>query len=309
MERPRYKTFSGQKLSAELNIHDNLVTMDKIQAMVEEDGSLKGRVLIHLPPGKPAAVRASFEGENLPFEIFLTALGDERDLVTGQMAIRGKVQGDGRDERGIIPTLEGSIELSLKNGYVRQGRVLPKILKILNLPHILRGKVDFEKTGFPFETISSTWKIEEGKFSTKDYLLRSPIMNATAAGTYDFKRDDLDGVVAVSPFGAYSDLLKGIPLFGKIFSGDRPGIATAMFRLNGSLAKPQVVYLLLESLGNGLTGFAQFAFDILKNTVLMPLDVLNGSSKDPISSSQGSSPPQPSGSTPSPEGKPAATSE
>jgi uncharacterized protein YhdP len=307
IERPRYKTFSGQTLSAELNIHDNLVTMDKIQATVEENGSLKGRVLVHLPPGKPAAVRASFKGENLPFDKFLTVVGDERDLVTGQMTIRGKVQGHGRDEQGVIPTLEGGIELVLKNGYVRQGRVLPQILKILNLPQVLRGKVSFEKSGFPFEAISSTLTVDGGEFSTKDFILRSPIMNATLAGTYDFNRDDLDGVVAVSPFGAYSDLLKSIPLFGKIFSGDRNGLATAMFSLNGPLAEPEVVYLPQASLKNGLTGFALFAFDILKNTVLLPIDALKGSSQDSVISPQDSPRSQPSGSIPLTAEEPATT--
>ena len=105
-------------------------------------------------------------------------------------------------------------------------------------------------------------------------------MNVTAAGTYDLGRDHLDGVAAVSPFGAYSDALETIPLFGKIFSGDRAGITTAMFSMIGPLAEPQVVYMPNESLKNGLTGLAQLAFDVLKNIVLMPVDALSESEKD-----------------------------
>jgi hypothetical protein len=281
IERPRYKAFSGNKLSAEVNIHDNLVTVDKLQATVERNGSIKGRVFVHLPPGKPAAVRASFEGNNIPFEKFLMTLGDQRRLISGQMNIRGKVQGHGRDERGIIPTLEGNVEISLNNGYVRQGTVLPQILRILNLPYVLRGKVNFEKTGFPYNSVGATLTIEKGMFSTKDIRLRSPIMYSTAAGIYDLSRDRLDGVIAVSPFGAYSDALMSIPLFGTIFSGDRKGIATAMFNLNGSLSEPQVVYLPMESLGNGLTGLPLLAFDVLKNIILVPVKALIGETNDP----------------------------
>ena len=109
-------------------------------------------------------------------------------------------------------------------------------------------------------------------------------MNATAAGTYDLGRDHLDGVAAVSPFGAYSDALKTIPLFGKIFSGDRVGITTAMFSMIGPLANPQIVYMPNESLKNGLKGLAQSAFDVLKNIVLMPVDGLNGPANDSASS-------------------------
>ena len=277
---PIYKAFTGKNLSAVLNIHDNLVVVDRIQAMVEGNGSVSGRVFVHLPPGKGAAMRASFEADNLPVVKILTVLGDEHRIVLGNMNIRGKVQGHGRHTRGIVPTLHGGIELSLGNGYVRKGTVLPKILRILNFPHVLRGKVNFEKTGFPFETVSTTLNIEEGKFSTRDFLLRSPIMNATAAGTYDLGRDHLDGVAAVSPFGAYSDALETIPLFGKIFSGDRAGITTAMFSMIGPLADPQIVYMPNESLKNGLTGLAQLAFDVLKNIVLLPVDALSGSAKD-----------------------------
>jgi len=284
VERPFYKAFSGRKFSAALKIHDNLVSVENIQMSVENDGNVKGRVFIHLPPGKPAAMRVSFEGSNLPFQKILTVLGDERRIVSGYMDIQGMIQGHGRHDRGIVPTLNGKIQLSLRDGYVRQGVVLPKILRILNLPHVLRGKVSFEKTGFPFESISTTLHVEEGKFSTKDFLLRSPIMKATAAGMYDLGRDHLDGVTAVSPFGAYSDSLKAIPLFGKIFSGDRKGIATAMFSMIGPLAEPQVIYMPQESLQTGLKGLAQLAFDILKNTVLAPVGVLNGSLNDSKSS-------------------------
>ncbi len=286
IENPRYHTFSGNKLSAVITIHDNLVSVDKIQTMVESTGSAKGRVFIHLPPGKPAAVRASFEGSNLLFEQVLKTIGDDRELISGRMDIRGKVQGHGRDNRGIIPTLEGQVEFSLRNGYVRKGRVLPKILSILNLPHVLRGKVNFEKTGFPYDLMGGTLVIKEGLFSTKDFQLRSPVMNATTVGKYDFQHDLLDGVVAVSPFGAYSDALKSIPLFGTIISGDRKGIATAMFRLDGPLKEPQVVYMPNESFRTGLTGLAQLAFDVLKNTVLAPVDMLKGTQKDSPATSQ-----------------------
>ena len=120
-------------------------------------------------------------------------------------------------------------------------------------------------------------------------------MNTTAAGTYDLGRDHLDGVAAVSPFGAYSDALEAIPLFGKIFSGDRAGITTAMFSVIGPLADPQVVYMPNESLKNGLAGLAQLAFDVLKNIVLLPVDALSGAAKD-------SATPLPESTSPSPTG-------
>ncbi len=280
IEQPEYKGLLGANMSAVINIRDNLVAIDKIQAMVEDKASLNGRIFVHLPPGKPAAMRASFQANHLPFEKFLSVLGDKQRLISGDLTLRGMIQGHGRHAGGIRPTLHGGMEVELRDGYVHQETILPQILKILNLPYVLRDKVNLEETGFPYDAITTSLSIADGKFSTKNFLLQSPIMKATAAGSYDFGIDSLDGVAAVSPFGAYSETLKAIPLFGQIFSGNRTGIATAMFRMKGSLGKPQIAYLPTESLKAGLTGLTELAFDILKNTVFKPLDVLDTPSID-----------------------------
>ena len=283
IQRPIYKSLSGKKLSAVLKIHDNLVSVDKVQTMVEEHGNFRGRFFIHLPQDKPAAMRASFQANDLPFEKILHVLGDEHRLITGNMSVRGMIQGHGRDRSGVIPTLDGNVEFSLREGYIRKGTILPRILALLNLPNVLRGKVDFEETGFPFKKVSSKVKIEEGRFSTQNFFLNSSIMKVSAAGMYDLQNDRLEGIAAVSPFGAYSDLLKNIPLFGRIFSGDRKGIATAMFSIAGPLSSPKVDYMPIESLKTGLTGLAQLAFDILKNTITLPYDLLKGANDEPVS--------------------------
>lgn len=287
IDRPTYKTLSGKKLSAVLKIHDNLVSVDRVQSMVAEHGTVGGRFFVHLPEGRPAAMRASFQAKDLPFENVLSLFGEERRLITGKMSVRGMLQGHGRDDRGIIPTLNGSVKISLGEGYIRKGTIFPRILALLNLPQVLRGKVDLEETGFPFSTVSSKLTVEDGVFSTKDLLIQSPIMKVSAAGMYDWKSDRLEGISAVSPFGAYSDLLKDIPLFGRIFSGDRKGIATAMFSIAGPLGEPEVEYLPMQSVKTGLTGLAQLAFDVLINTLTLPYDLLNGSKED-----EGSVPPR-----------------
>lgn len=115
-------------------------------------------------------------------------------------------------------------------------------------------------------------------------------MKVSAAGKYDMQGDRLEGIAAVSPFGAYSDLLKNIPLFGRIFSGDRKGIATAMFSIVGPLSNPKVDYLPMKSLKTGLTGVAQLAFDILKNTLTLPYDLLKEANENPASTPSKSEP-------------------
>jgi hypothetical protein len=86
--------------------------------------------------------------------------------------------------------------------------------------------------------------------------------------------DQIDAVVAVSPLGSYSQFLKSIPLFGKLFAGERQGLDTALFEVKGSLTEPDVNYLPLKSFATGLSGLAQLAFDVLKNTITLPKELM-----------------------------------
>ncbi len=289
IQKPRYKHFSGEKLSAQVKIHDNLISIDKILTMVETTGELEGRMFIRVPPGKPAAMRASFQARDLPVGKLLLTMGDEARLITGRLDIRGMVQGHGRDSRGVVPTLNGGLEFSLKNGYVRKGTILPKIIALLNLPQALRGKVDIEEVGFPFNEVTANVTLKDGRFSTQEFLVNSTITKTTVAGSYDLAGDHVEGVAVVSPFGTYADVLKTIPLFGTILKGERRGIATAIFNISGSLSDPQVEYMPLESFQTGLSGLAQLAFDMLKNTLMIPVDLI----KNETESTSGETPPAP----------------
>jgi hypothetical protein len=152
---------------------------------------------------------------------------------------------------------------------------------------VLQGKVDLEKEGLPYNRITATFVALNGLFETENLIIDSPIVKITAAGSFDLPTDQIDMVWAVSPFGSYSQFLKTIPLFGRLFAGDRKGIATALFSVKGAIEDPEVTYLPMKSFATGVTGLAQLAFDILKNTVMLPIDLMTpdedkGASKESI---------------------------
>jgi len=139
---------------------------------------------------------------------------------------------------------------------------------------VLQGKVDLEKEGLPYNKVVATVRVQNGLFQTENLIIDSPILKITGAGNYDLPTDQLDMVVAVSPFGSYSQFLKTIPLFGRIFAGDRKGLATAMFSVKGAVEDPEVTYLPMKSFATGLSGLAQLAVDVLKNTLTLPFDLM-----------------------------------
>ncbi|MFO0768681.1 MAG: hypothetical protein U0231_18310 [Nitrospiraceae bacterium] len=87
--------------------------------------------------------------------------------------------------------------------------------------------------------------------------------------------DQLDMVWAVSPFGSYSAISEINSAVQAAGGGDRKGLATALFQVKGPIEDPQVTYMPMKSFTTGLTGVAQLAFDLLKNTVMLPVDILS----------------------------------
>jgi hypothetical protein len=158
----------------------------------------------------------------------------------------------------------------LEDGRILNIPVISKLLAVMNLPAMLQGTVDLARDGLPFDQLRTVFSITNGIVAFEEIALASPILKISGAGHYDFVADQMDMVLATSPLGSYSDLLKRIPLFGRIFAGEREGLDTAVFEVKGTSADPNITYLPAESLSRGVKGTAQFALDILLNTLRFP---------------------------------------
>jgi hypothetical protein len=288
MARGHYKHLKFGSLSARIIIQDGVLDLDRVSGQ-STNGEVAGRIVVQLPRKEPADVEIAVRATGLLVEDVLKLAGGKGGGITGEARVAGTILGHGKNPHGLYPTLNGKVEVLLENGRIfkSQERAVWKIISILNLPAVLQGKVDLEKDGLPYNKISATVLARNGLFETENLIIDSPIVKITAAGNYDLPTDQIDMVWAVSPFGSYSQFLKTIPLFGRIFAGDRKGVATALFSVKGSIEDPEVTYLPMKSFATGVTGLAQLAFDILKNTVMLPIDLMTpdeekGADKDTI---------------------------
>ena len=275
MARGRYKHLKFGSLSARVMIQDGILDLDRLSGQ-STNGEVAGRIVVQLPRKAPADAELSVRATGLLVEDLLKLLGPKAGFITGEARVTGTILGNGKNPHGLYPTLDGKVDVLLENGRIfkSEERAIWKIISILNLPAVLQGKVDLEKDGLPYSKISAKLLIRNGLFETENLIIDSPIVKITAAGNYDLPTDQIDMVWAVSPFGSYSQFLKTIPLFGRLFAGDRKGIATALFSVKGSIEDPEVTYLPMKSFATGVTGLAQLAFDILKNTVMLPIDLM-----------------------------------
>ena len=285
--RAHYRHLKFGGLTARIIIQDGVLDIDRI-AGDSTNGQVAGRVTVQLPAKAPAETEVSLRATGLSVEDLLRLTQSDIHGVSGQVRLSGTIRGHGRNPHGAYPSLNGKAEVLLENGRILKAkeRAIWKILSILNLPAVLQGKVDLDKEGLPYNRISATVAIQNGSFQTENLVVDSPILKITAAGNYDLPTDQLDMVVAVSPFGSYATFLKTIPLFGRIFAGDRKGMATAIFSLKGAVEDPEVTYLPMKSFTAGLSGLAQLAVDVLKNTLTLPMDLMTPNEDKPAAASE-----------------------
>lgn len=277
IERGIYKQFRVGGLSGRINIENGILDIDRVNAR-SEGGHITGRLVVHLPKDEPADAEASFRVAGVPFEELSHLVGVREHLVVGEVRLTGTIRGHGRNPHGILPTLSGDAELLVSDGRIfkSQKRAIWKILSILNLPAVLQGQIDLEKDGLPFDKLTTSVVMQNGRLETNRLVLDSPVVKISGAGHYDLPTDQLQMVYAVSPFGSYSKFVRNIPLFGRLFAGDRTGVATAFFEAKGSMDDPEVTYLPMKSLGEGLSSLASLAYDVLRNTFTMPKEFITG---------------------------------
>jgi hypothetical protein len=202
----------------------------------------------------------------------LSVFDPDADRLHGLLSLGGRLQATMHPSAPLLGTLRSRapLELRLTKGRILHGTVLPKVLKILNVPALLKGRVDLDHDGIPFDAVSATVTVRDGLLASQDILFDSPLLKISGAGQYDMATDNLDVSLAVSPLGAYSDLIGKIPLFGRLLAGDRPGLTTALFEVKGSRSNPDVRYLPMESIVRGLTGYPRLAIDLLTNVLTLP---------------------------------------
>jgi uncharacterized protein involved in outer membrane biogenesis len=297
----RYKQLALSEISSRVTIGDETLEASRITGQIEEGTISESRFVVRLPRHKPAEGEFKLQLTGLPTEKIIELVGDDHRMVTGELTLTATMQGSGKHPRGVANTLNGNLDFHIDHGYIEKGTIVPKILMILDIPSRLQGKIDLQKEGMPFEKFSGTAAIANGILTTKNLLIDSPVIKISGAGTYVIPADELDMTVVVSPFGSYTKLLQGIPVFGRLLAGERKGFTTAFFDVKGSWKDPQVINRPMKSVGAGLTGLGQLAFDVLKNTLLLPAEIFSPSDdKTSEPDSQPAPPPIP----PAPTGSP-----
>ena len=216
----------------------------------------------------------NFQLEAIPVKNIAALASITDPALEGDLWMNGALKGRIEPNRDPIPTLQGNINLLVKEGDIHPGKVLSRILSYLNLPSLLKGEVNFDQNTLPFTSLTGDIEVEKGILHTENLIIHSPIIMLSSMGDHDIAADQSDLIVAASPLGSYTKILKNLPLVNKLFGEGDTQLLTVFFEVKGPYQKPNVRPLPFKSVKAGAKGLIDLGVKALKDTAKLPNEVL-----------------------------------
>jgi hypothetical protein len=227
----------------------------------------------------PGTVRITSEGialnfhplvENREFSTCLECLFGKTWTLSGNLNFSGQIRGQGQPQ-DLIRSLQGPLELDLKDGSVYRESFLPKILAFLNLADLFeRGQRDQSKGGMSYKEIRAKGELNSGKVLLKELHMDASAMQLFSQGEIDFVNQKIDVMVAVAPLKTVDWIVQRIPIVRYILEGTLVSIPV---RVYGDLKDPKIFPLDPSLIGSGLLG-------IMKRTLKVPFKLVQPLLKD-----------------------------
>ena len=196
----------------------------------------------------------------------LKALGAKASMVEGEGAVAGNLIFEGEKASEMLGSLQGNVSMYSRNGTIRKWNLLAKVLSLLNLYDLFRGKVQFTETGLQYSKMGASFNIKEGNFTTNNFLIDSPSMLITGKGSVDGKNKYVNGTITVSPLVTIDKTINKIPVLRSIFRSKDRGFVYASYNVKGNIEDPDISLNYVETIG-GRT------IDTMKNLLILPVEL------------------------------------
>lgn len=222
--------------------------------------------------GQDVELKATAAAKQEDLNSSVTCLWNKPDLVKGKYDLRGHFTVRGTkavlSEDGIIRSLQGNLELDARGGRIHRFGLLAKILSMLNVTEIYRGKLpDLVNEGFEYDTITARGDLEGGKLRLEELTIAAPSMKMFWQGEVDLVKNEVNLTLLVAPLRTLDRVIDNVPLVGTIVGGS---VISIPVQVTGNLDDPTVIPLSPAAIGSKLLGHVKRVFD-LPLKVVQPL--------------------------------------
>jgi hypothetical protein len=214
--------------------------------------------------GRDISVEINPEAKGLQMEPTLTCLVGKDQKINGIFDLNGSLSARGKPD-GLVSSIEGSAEFIARGGHIYQQLALAKILSVVKISNLVKGKDSDRGTkGLPYRSISIKAGLKSGALDVKEVVIDSSAMNIVGQGRIDLKDSTIRMTVLVAPFTDIDQIVSKIPVVNYILQGSLVSMPVAV---SGRINEPDVKLLPAADVGEGLLG-------ILKRTLNAPVKIV-----------------------------------
>ncbi len=222
---------------------------------------------------QPERFSLSSEIKNLSTENFLKMFPEKNQKLSGILNLKGMVTGKGKNLSEWMDTLNGKVAFTTEKGTVKELSIFSKLFSLLNVYRIFRQ--DYSKlfsSGMPYDTIQSTFTIDQGIARTEGMVLKSPAMKMDGVGDINLAKETLDMEVAVQPLEIVDKVVGIIPLVGHVLKDEKGAVIVTYYKVTGTFENPEWKTMVFGSLGRK-------GQSIFKQIFNLPETILNWNGK------------------------------
>ncbi len=212
----------------------------------------------------------SFEAHNKAnIQDLLTCLFQKNDLIDGRYSLTGNILWDS-PLKNVLNQLTGSFTLTAEQGRIYKWTLLSRILSVLNVSRIFKGKIpNVTQTGFAYKNISIEADIKNSRIHLTKAVIDGKDMLLIFSGWIDPANDQMDLTCLVAPFKTVDLIVEKIPVINTLLGGR---LISVPVKATGKLFDPVVIPLHPSAVSDGLINIMS---NIL-NTPVKLLDKLSG---------------------------------
>ncbi|MDJ0622277.1 MAG: AsmA-like C-terminal domain-containing protein [Desulfocapsaceae bacterium] len=195
------------------------------------------------------AMEFALEGSELDVASSFSCLSPQRVKMTGTFDLTSSLETTGASG-DLLKELRGPIRMDFKDGMIEKGRTLAKILEVLNVTEIFRGKLpDFKSKGFAYSTVSVEGRFNGGKLLIDTFFMDGKTVEIVGQGEINLLENSIDMDLMAAPFKTVDSIIKLIPGVNYLFGGNLIAIPMSV---EGGLDDPVVEIMSADSMGSGL---------------------------------------------------------
>jgi hypothetical protein len=178
--------------------------------------------------------------------------------IDGRFSFRGELTADRPD--AVLTRLKGPVHLTAEDGRIRRLNLLSKILAVVNLTEVFRGrKPDLREAGFAYDSLTIDGTVEDGALHIEAATIDGSTMDLAASGAVDLASGETDLTVLVSPFKTANAIIRTTPIVSEIMGGRLISIPV---KVNGSIEDPTIIPLEPGAVGSSLLDVMRRAFGV-----------------------------------------------